>query len=344
MEASAAWKLVRIAGFLLALSLLNSLLGRSINPYLYQILILVGVNAILAVSLNLINGFTGQFSIGHAGFMAVGAYTSAALCFYCGPAITETVGAVVGTEAAAWLLFPIGLIAAGCAAAFSGFLVGIPALRLRGDYLAIVTLGFGEIIRVIILNLDFVGGSRGFVDIALYSDFFSVFLVLVVCITVVYRLVHSTRGRAFLAVRHDEMAAESIGIDTTRFKVIAFVVGAFFAGLAGALFAHWNTYLHTNSFTFMRSIEVVVMVVLGGMGSITGSVVAATVLTILPEALRPVKDLRMVLYSALLIVLMLTRPQGIFGLGELRFRGWIAAFAGRFLRRGPGSTEGGGRC
>jgi branched-chain amino acid transport system permease protein len=224
-------------------------------------------------------------------------------------------------------------MSAGCLAALAGFIVGIPALRLRGDYLAIVTLGFGEIIRVILLNLDFVGGSRGFGDITPYSNFFWVFLILTGCVVTVSHLVRSTRGRAFLAIRDDEIAAEAIGIDTTRFKVIAFVIGAFFAGLAGALFAHFITYLHTNSFTFMRSIEVVVMVVLGGMGSITGSVVAAAVLTILPEALRPVKEFRMVLYSILLIVLMLTRPQGIFGMGEVHVKHWVVRIFRRVRQR-----------
>ena len=322
-------KVLKIIGILILLALLNAFLTRSLNPYFYQILILIGVNSILAVSLNLINGFTGQFSIGHAGFMALGGYTSAAICFYWGPAITESFTSLVGQTVAGWLLFPIGLLSGGCLAALSGFLVGIPALRLRGDYLAIVTLGFGEIIRVSILNLEFVGGSRGFADIAPYSNFFWVFLIVVGCVITVSHLVRSTRGQAFLAIREDEMAAEAIGIDTTRFKVIAFVIGAFFAGLAGALFAHVITYLHTNSFTFMRSIEVVVMVVLGGMGSITGSIVAATVLTILPEALRPVKEFRMVLYSILLIVLMLTRPQGIFGTGEICMKEWIGRILGQ---------------
>jgi branched-chain amino acid transport system permease protein len=192
---------------------------------------------------------------------------------------------------------------------------------LKSDYLAIATLGFGEIIRVVILNLDVVGGARGFGDIPALAGFFWVYLFVVLVIVVVHRMVRSARGLAFLAVREDDLAASVMGLDATRFKVTAFVVGSFFAGIAGGLFAHFLTYLHTNSFTFMRSIEIIVMVVLGGMGSITGSVAAAGILTVLPELLRPLKEFRMVIYSALLIVLMLTRPQGVFGDRELSLSG-----------------------
>lgn len=270
------------------------------NDYIQTIIIYCGINIILAVSLNLVNGITGQFSIGHAGFMAVGAYLSAWL------------GMTYHTP------FFINTIAGGLLAALAGYAVGLPSLRLKGDYLAIVTLGFGEIIRVVLLNVQAVGAARGMYGIPRQTTFFSTFGWAAVCIFVIVRLMNSTHGRAFLAVREDEIAAESMGIDTTTYKVKAFVISSFFAGVAGALFAHFLSYLNPSSFGFMKSIDVVVMVVLGGMGSISGGVLAAIILTLLPELLRPLQELtkidfRMVIYSLTLILLMLTRPKGIFG-------------------------------
>ena len=306
--------IVLVLGFLL---LVNYYLPSHMNPYLLQILILIGINVILAVSLNLINGFTGQFSIGHAGFMAIGGYASAFITYYFGANLVQNLSSIIFFP---WLaksiVFVFALILGGTLSAIAGLIVGIPSLRLRGDYLAIATLGFGEIIRVVILNIDAVGGARGFADIPNYTNLFWVLFFMLVTIIVVRNLVHSTHGRAFLSIREDEVAAEAMGINTTYYKVYAFVIGAFFAGIAGGLFGHYLMYLHTNSFTFMKSIEVVIMVVLGGMGSIIGSILAATILTILPEVLRAVRDYRMVIYSLILIILMLTRPQGIFGVEE----------------------------
>ena len=302
-------------GFLL---LVNYYLPSRMNPYFLQILILIGINIMLAVSLNLINGFTGQFSIGHAGFMAIGGYSSAFFTYYFGRDLIQSLSAVIFFPwMAKSIIFVLALILGGMLAAVAGLVVGIPSLRLKGDYLAIATLGFGEIIRVMILNIDAVGGARGFADIPGYTNLFWVLFFMILTIIVVRNLVRSTHGRAFLSVREDEVAAEAMGINTTYYKVYAFVIGAFFAGIAGGLFGHYLMYLHTNSFTFMRSIEVIIMVVLGGMGSITGSILAAIILTILPEFLRVVKDYRMVIYSLILIILMLTRPQGIFGVQEL---------------------------
>lgn len=284
------------------------------NAYTLQIINLIGINAIMAVSLNLITGHTGQFSLGHAGFMAVGAYASAAFTYFFHPHLQ----AIHFLE-----LFPSGivepvffllaLIFGGLVAAFFGLLVGIPTLRLRGDYLAMATLGLGEIIRVIILNLDFLGGARGFTDIAEYSNFFWIYASLAVLILFVRNLIGSLKGKAFLAIREDEIAAQSIGIHVTQYKVIAFAIGSFWAGIGGGLFAHLNTYLHTNSFTFLKSIEFIAMVVLGGMGSIAGSVVSACLLTFLPEVLRVASDWRTVLYAVLLILMMILRPQGLLG-------------------------------
>jgi branched-chain amino acid transport system permease protein len=307
--------IVLTLGFLL---LVNYYLPTRMNPYYLQILILIGINIMLAVSLNLINGFTGQFSIGHAGFMAIGGYSSAFFTYYFGRNLISGLSSIILFP---WLaksiIFVLALILGGTLAAVAGLVVGIPSLRLRGDYLAIATLGFGEIIRVMILNIDAVGGARGFADIPGYTNLFWVLFFMLVTIIVVRNLVNSTHGRAFLSIREDEVAAEAMGINTTYYKVYNFVIGAFFAGIAGGLFGHYLMYLHTNSFTFMKSIEVIIMVVLGGMGSITGSILAAIILTILPEFLRVVKDYRMVIYSLILIILMLTRPQGIFGVQEL---------------------------
>ncbi len=292
------------------------LLSQTVNSYYLQIIVYIGINAMLAVSLNLINGITGQFSLGHAGFMAVGAYVSAACSLFL----------VNGWPAA--LALPAILLAGGLAAALAGLVVGLPTLRLRGDYLAITTLGFGEIIRVVILNTAAVGGARGLGGMPPLSDFASVYACTIVCVLVIWRLVHSPLGKAFTAVREDEIAAAAMGIDTTRYKITAFVLGAFWAGVAGALFAHFIGYIHTNSFTFLKSVEVVVMVVLGGMGSISGAIIAAAVLTVLTEALRFLADYRMIIYSVLLIVMMLTRPGGLLGRHEItQWRFWSSRTA-----------------
>ncbi len=294
--------------------------------YYNRILVMMGINITLAVSLNIINGHAGQFSLGHAGFMAVGAYTAAFFTvYYFGPYVEKmTEGS---TQQVVWqnVLLIVAVLAGGISSAIVGYIVGLPSLRLRGDYLAIVTLGFGEIIRVLILNIDKVGAARGLTGIPAWNNFFWVFFFAGLTILISHRLVQSSVGRAFLAIREDQIAAESMGIDTTRYKVKAFIIGSCLAGIAGALFAHYTpAYLNPTMFTFIRSFEVVAMVVLGGLGSISGSIVAAIILTFLPEGLRMVKDYmpggrdpRMVIYSIMLIVLMLTRPQGLFGRREL---------------------------
>ena len=278
--------------------------------YFISILTLAGINAILAVSLNLVNGITGQFSLGHAGFMAVGAYASACLSVYVFQSLPG--------QAAFFLAMLGGTALAGLA----GYLVGLPSLRLRGDYLAIVTLGFGEIIRVLILNMDFLGGARGFIGIPAEAGPFWVLGVLAFCLTACVRLMASTHGRAWLAIREDEVAAEAMGVDTTRYKVLAFTLSSAAAGAAGALFAHKESFLSPGSFDFMKSVDIVIMVVLGGMGSMSGSLIAAVALTLLPEALRPLAqltgvDLRMVIYSLALILMMIWRPGGLMGRKEL---------------------------
>jgi branched-chain amino acid transport system permease protein len=279
------------------------------DPYYLDVAIGIGINLILAVSLNLVNGYTGQFSLGHAGFMSVGAYLSAAVTMLLGPKLLGESGG------AAWqqnLLFFSALIAGGLSAAFAGLLVGLPSLRLKGDYLAIVTLGFGEIIRVIFQNSEPLGGALGLNGIPAYTTIFWVLAFGAVTVFTVWCLVHSTYGRGFLATHDDEIAAEAVGLNTTRYKIVAFVVGAFFAGVAGGLYGHFKQTISPAGFDFTKSIEIVVMVILGGMGNTVGVILAAVLLTLLPEVLRPVADYRMILYSLLLIVLMLVRPQGLF--------------------------------
>ena len=314
-------RLLGLAGTLAVLIALNATLARWLNPYVFRVLMLCGINIILAVSLNLVNGFTGQFSIGHAGFMAVGAYGSAVFSLHAGRAwvaALSAAGAPAPLAQGAALL--VALLIGGLLAAAAGYLVGLPSLRLRGDYLAIVTLGFGEIIRVTIQNLDITGRALGLSGIPGWVDFFWVYLVAAAVIALSVNLANSTHGRALFAIRDDEVAAEALGVNTTAYKVTAFVIGAFFAGVAGGLSVHLLSVASPESFTFLRSIEVIAMVVLGGLGSISGAVMAAVMLTILPEALRTAGALRIVVYSLMLIVLMITRPQGLMGSRELSLR------------------------
>ena len=398
------------------------------DPYFARIICLVGLNITLAVSLQLINGISGQFSLGHAGFMAVGAYMAAypahallatdakdahirllnnplaPLLFYLdiamvalavtgalallflvfrllrklpswamalglllvaawiitdmasgsssdatpplyllwsslnywlrtlfgatlehGLPMTHQVGAMLPGPVAHLLKGPVAyfltclvlLIGGGLCAAGGGLIIGIPVLRLRGDYLAIATLGFAEIIAVLINNSEPLGGALGLSDIPRFAGFGWIYGVAILTTIAVWRLTHSARGRAMLAVREDEVAASAIGIDPARSRILAFVVGAFFAGVAGALFAHFEGYITPRHFQFMRSIELVVMVTLAGAGSLSGTILAAIVLTLMPELLRSFSEWRMVIYSLLLIIMMLLRPEGLLGGREL---------------------------
>lgn len=290
--------------------------GGVLLPYHVQILSLCCINVILVVSLNLINGFTGQFSIGHAGFFAIGAYLSAYL----------TVKLQVP--------FVPALICGGILAGITGLAVGLPALRLRGDYLAIATLGFGEIIRVIILNTNAVGGARGFSGIPKYTTFGLAYLTAIITVVAIRNFVSSDYGRACLAVREDEIAAASLGVNSTYFKVLAFSLGAFFAGTAGALFSHYLQYMAPtpSQIGFLKSIDILIMLVLGGLGSITGSIVAAVVLTVLPEFLRGFAEYRMVIYPILLIAVMIYRPAGLLAGREFSLDSLLNFFKGARTR------------
>ncbi|HEX9047271.1 MAG TPA: branched-chain amino acid ABC transporter permease [Verrucomicrobiae bacterium] len=277
------------------------------NRYHLGVAIDIGINIILAVSLNLINGHTGQFSLGHAGFMAVGAYTAAKISLvfstHVPPALTP-------------VLFVAALLAGGLLAALTGLAVGVPTLRLRGDYLAIVTLGFGEIIRVILQNMESVGAASGLKNIPHYTTLFWAWAFAAITVFVITAIVNSTYGRGFIAVHDDEIAASAMGINPVRYKVTAFVFGAFFAGIAGGLYAHHKLFLSPTSFDFLKSIDIVMMVILGGMGRTVGVIIAAILLTLLPEFLREFASYRMIIYSLLIIILMILRPQGLFTLGK----------------------------
>ncbi len=280
-----------------------------IDPYYLDVLTGIGINIILAVSLNLVNGYTGQFSLGHAGFMSVGAYSAAAVSLFLGP---KLLGEDSGTAFQQGLLFLGALTAGGLGAALAGLVVGVPSLRLKGDYLALVTLGFGEIIRVIFQNVEVLGGALGLNGIPPYTTIFWVLAFVALSVFTVTCLVNSTYGRGFLATKDDEVAAEAVGLNTTRYKITAFVVGAFFAGAAGGLYGHFKMTITPTGFDFTKSIEIVVMVILGGMGNTLGVILAAILLTLLPEVLRPIAEYRMIIYSLLLIILMIVRPQGLF--------------------------------
>lgn len=283
--------------------------AKLINPYYAHVLTIMCIFIVGAVSLNLINGICGQFSLGHAGFMAVGAYTAAI--------ITKNPELIVPAMISGNARFFLATLLGGLMAGFIGLLVGLPSLRLRGDYLAITTLGFGEIIRILILNWRFVGGASGYFGLPKYTNFSYAFFLSIITIVIVRNFIQSSHGRACISIREDEIAAETMGIPTTRYKVIAFVIAAFFAGTAGSMMGHLNRMVTPASFSFLLSIEILLMVVLGGLGSISGSIGAAVFLTYATEALRKFKSFRIILYSLLLILIMIFRPSGLLGTQEI---------------------------
>ena len=308
---------VIILVLVLALYILLSVLisANIINPYYSGILTMVCINVILAVSLNLATGFFFFFFLGHAGFMSVGAYSAALFTMYSGlPTVVS---------------FPLALLVGGIVAAAFGVIIGVPALRLKGGYLAILTLGFGEIIRVLILAMPFTGGAAGLSGIPLLTTFTYVFIIAIITVAVIFAFINSRHGRAVIAIREDEIAAEAAGIHTTYYKLLAFVLAAFFAGIAGGLYAHHIGVLDPSKFDFNYSVEILIMVVLVGMGSITGSIVAAIVLTLLPELLRGFSEYRMLIYSVILICVMLFKPSGLLGQHELSLTKILNKFRGK---------------
>ncbi|MFA6697935.1 MAG: branched-chain amino acid ABC transporter permease [Eubacteriales bacterium] len=272
-----------------------------INDYMQATLVTIFINIILAVSLNLITGFTGQFSLGHAGFMSIGAYTCAL--------ITARIPTTWG--------FILGVLAAAIVASIAGYLVGLPTLRLRGDYLAIATLGMSEIIRIIFINMDDITNGAAGLLTKRFVNWTWLFIFTVITVYFISNFLKSTHGRACISIREDETASEAVGINTTKYKVMAFTIGSFFAGIAGALYASYFYVIKPDIFNFNKSVNILVIVVFGGLGSLSGSVVSAIVLALVSSFLQAFSDVQMILYSLLLIIIMIFKPGGLLGSREL---------------------------
>jgi len=289
------------------------------TEYVQRIILLAGINVILAVGLNLINGTTGQFSIGHAGFMAVGAYSAA----FVGVKLAAPIHAALGPGAVAdAVIFNLALLAGALFAGISGLVVGMPSLRLRGDYLAVVTLGFGEIIRILFNNASFLGSATGYFGdspsgLPEYTNFFWVFAWVTAIVVLIHNLTFSQTGRSLTAIREDEIAAEAMATPTTRLKVIAFAISAAAAGIAGGLFAHMQSGVRPEDFRFEKSIDMIVMIIVGGLGSISGAILGGIFVAVSLELMRDLQQYRLVLYALLLIVIMIVRPEGLLGTREL---------------------------
>lgn len=315
------WAL-RMVGAALAIALLwgiGAALDAALIEYARRIILIAGINVILAVSLNLINGTTGQFSIGHAGFMAIGAYA----CAFSGTKLAPLVAGSLGQGAVAdAVCFNVALCVGAAAAAFLGFCVGLPSLRLRGDYLAIVTLGFGEIIRILFNNATFLGAATGYfgddpAGLPAYTTFFWVYLWALIVVVSIWNVTFSQTGRSLLAVREDEIAAEAMATPTTRVKILAFSLSAAGAGIAGGLFAHMQNGIRPEDFKFDKSIDMIVMIIVGGLGSVSGAAIGGIFVAVSLELMRDLHEYRLVLYALLLVVIMLVRPQGMLGNREL---------------------------
>jgi branched-chain amino acid transport system permease protein len=295
----------KIISLLLAYGIVQLLiLTNIISPFLRLTLATTCINIILAVSLNLITGFTGQFSLGHAGFMSIGAYACAI--------ITLRMPTLPG--------FFLGILAGAVAAAIVGFMIGLPTLRLRGDYLAIATLGMSEIIKVIFLNLEITNGAAGLNGIPRFVNWTWLFVFTAGTVIAINNFLKTSHGRACISIREDEIAADAMGINTTKYKVTAFTFGAFCAGIAGALYASNFYYIEPTLFGFLKSIDVLVIVVLGGLGSISGSILAAVLLAVISTLLQSFAEIQMVLNALLLIIIMIFRPQGLIGSKEVSLK------------------------
>ena len=280
---------------LILIAVIGRWIGNILPAYAMNVALFVGINMIMALGLNLITGVTGQLSLGHAAFMSIGAYASAI--------------ATVNYH----LPFLVGVFLGGLISAFVATMIGFPILRLTGDYLAITTLGFAEIVRVVFTNLKITNGAIGFLGISGSTTFTVVLMIAILAILIMVFLENSRVGRAMLAIREDEIASASVGINIARYKIQAFAVGSFLAGVGGALFAHTTTFIQPTDFGFLKSVDLLCIVVLGGLGSIPGTIIGAIVLTAVPEVLRSLSNYRMIVYGLLLIVIMIFRPHGLMG-------------------------------
>lgn len=316
---------INLAGLLLLFALLYVLFESNIfgsrTAYFQGIATTACYTVIMVTSLNLLVGVMGEFSLGHAGFMSVGAYASAVL--------TNVIGRGTMPD---FLLFLLALLAGGVAAAVTGVVVGIPTLKLRGDYLAIVTVAFAEIIRVAFTNFKITGGGRTMSGIAKLSNFYWVFWVMVICVMIMFMFVRSRFGRTVKAIREDYIAAAASGVNVTFYKVMTFTISAFFAGIAGAIYAHYMTAMIPTSFNFMYSAEFLTEVIIGGTGSLTGSVIGAVFLSALPEAMRAFATYRMLGYSIVLVLIMIFRPGGVFGTWEFSLTRALKTFRNKIRR------------
>ncbi len=317
-----------ILGGIALLLALSGAVPEFLNPYLVQILMYVGINMILTLALNLVNGYMGEFSVGHAGFMAIGAYVSSMITV-----------ALLPRALAAWA-FPAVLIVGGLAAAAAGLVVAYPSFRTRGDYLAIVTLAFNMIVKSVLENLDFLGGPRGYLGMPRLTNLFWVTAWVLITLFALRNLVYSNFGRGIMAIREDEVAANLTSVDTKRLKVYAFLISAFFTGVAGGLFAHLLQFINPRSFSILKSTDMLVMVYLGGVGSLTGSLLGAAIFTIMLEVLRPFGLWRWVIGPLLLVLLMIFRPRGIMGFKEWRWLQPVLTFGGG--GQGPNRDQGSG--
>lgn len=324
--------LINVLGVLLVYALLCALFQSGIlgarTAYIKGICTTACYTIVLVASLNLLVGFMGEFSLGHAGFMSVGAYTSAIVT-------TALAGKGIPNPG----LFLIALLVGGIAAAITGVAVGIPALRLRGDYLAIVTVAFAEIIRVAFCNFAITGGGRTLSGITKLSDFYGCFWVMVVCVTIMYMYVRSRFGRTVIAIREDYIAAAASGINVTFYKVLTFTVSAFFAGVGGAMYAHYMTAMIPTNFNFNYSAEMLTEVIIGGTGSLTGSIIGAAFLSSLPELMRQFANYRMLAYSVVLVLVMIFKPGGIFGSWEFSLTRALKSLTGKKQRKGGEDHE-----
>ena len=315
--------IINILGVSILFIVINILIQSGIiNSYINGILILVCINIVLAISLNITAGCLGQMALGHAGFMSIGAYTAA---LFTKSNMIPGVGGYI-----------VALILGGLVAMIIGVVIGIPALRLRGDYLAILTLAFCEIIRVLIEFFKFTGGAKGLTGIKLNKNFSIIYIIMLLCVFMMYTFMKSRHGRAILSIREDEIASESSGINLTFYKTLAFAYSAFFAGVAGGMYAHYIGILGAKNFDFNKSIDILVIVVLGGLGSFTGSAIGAIVLTILPEMLRGFNDYRMFIYALMLILMMMFRPSGLLGTKEFSLTNLVSKAL-------PKNVKGGGK-